>query len=61
MEAHLPVRPACYTPRQTDPAFRRYAVDLTRRRNAGTLWELSSLATFLAAVLLWAGLATGGL
>ena len=57
----MPVRPACYYTRQTDPAIRRYAADLTRRRNAGTLWELSALATFVAAVLLWAGIAAGSL
>lgn len=61
MEARLPVRPACYTPSQTNPAIRRYGESLIRRRNAGLLWELTALATFLAAVLLWAGLATGGL
>lgn len=52
----MPVRPACYIPRQTDPALRGYAAGLIRRRNAGTLWELSALATFLAAVLLWAAI-----
>ena len=57
----MPVRPACYIPRQTDTGIRRYGENLIRRRNAGLLWELPALATFLAAVLLWAGLATGGL
>lgn len=55
------VRPACYIPREPDQAIRRYGASLIRRRNAGLLWELPALATFLAGLLLWAGIATGGL
>lgn len=59
MEASVPVRPACYIPRQVDPTFRRHGARLILRRNLATLAELAALATFLAMVWTWAALGAG--